>query len=1153
MKTKSKIAISVLLVILGVTFLFAYIRSSQIKAEETKDENSTSSVAPKTTAAETPQITGAMTKDTYLSQFSSLNAQQNDAWNQKYNFKPETNVKSVGTWATFMAAFQDNTVSKIILTADITYTTATRLNRTESLELDGNNYTLTMTNGSLNVDNLSSLSSFTKNFSDVPVFHMHDINIINNSSVGALEGNLGTAWSFINGNGQYGPGGSTGSKRGLWQYRIGNVTTPYNSSLATNNQRVGGRLIGANRGQISMWGYNEIVTGAENFYTGGISVEPYAYYRGEIAAYNFSTIWYADNTRNNGDTDSTGSRKFETGEGSFVYLHNTNTGTGYPAIYEFYDEINVGEGATYNANVAGSAVSFNVDNAKFVAQNNANITLLSRSSSGGGAPTIALGSSNTTTTGTKAAPKNISVSFSEGCKVNVVGYHSSTASGDSGIIGYYGGTRSSSSATVTIDTPESFDITNLASAPALGFYTSGSFNFTINSSDISLWKNATATTSSPDYTYPNVATFNINSNKNTATGTSSNSGLQSTFVRNQYRRISGLNSIPSIEWEYVTTADYSQKAKVLLGQVAAGGANPFDQNGDPIMTNVYADTNRMGQIVFKDTLGNTYTGYSGADQYVTWGKADHTIPGFQLGNEIITGTASKVDNSSGTMVPFKTAEESSTQVLLVTPPDPIQLTKGKITNVDTKLEATGIQANANVYVQVNDGSIVAAGAADASGNWSMALSETYNIGDKVRIYLENSSELPSDFSTTGLENTRIGNANRNPVNETTYRDATFKPATVYVVEKGVITQASVKKDYSFDTDKIGIGSIVTYSITVSNDEEEGSNIKWNDVNLTDVIDEGLDFDLATANIKVNGNSVDNATYDADSRTLKLPLGTILPTTSTGGNQVNVTFDAKVNKDKLLTTISNTAKASGTDDIGSVFEKESNTVTTDTILDTSLTVHFVDLDGNVLNDPIVIESSVNSSVDLSKNEDVQKVITDLTATDYQLMSSPSPSTIVISGKGDHATYTFDGVLKIVSAPKIIDFGSLKVSSNLQTVDDPTIDDDLTVSDTRSNQTIGWTLSAKVTKPMTNNVTGVVMPNALKYNNNNGQNSVILSGDDLPIETGTKKGSVNISSNWGTTDDSNGIKLLYNPASMSSGNTLGDYTGTIQWTLSEVPKL
>ena len=208
---------------------------------------------------------------------------------------------------------------------------------------------------------------------------------------------------------------------------------------------------------------------------------------------------------------------------------------------------------------------------------------------------------------------------------------------------------------------------------------------------------------------------------------------------------------------------------------------------------------------------------------------------------------------------------------------------------------------------------------------------------------------------------------------------------------------------------------------------------------------------------------------------------------------------------------------------------------------------------MLNDPIIIDSSVNSSVDLNKNEAVKKVITDLTATNYQLMSSPNPSTIVISGKGDHATYTFDGVLKIVSAPKSIDFGSLKVSSNLQTVDNPTIDGDLTVSDTRSNQTIGWVLSAKVTKAMTNDVTGMVMPNALKYNTNDGKNSVILSEDDLTIKNGTAKGSVNISSDWGTTDNSNGLKLVYNPASMSSGNALGNFSGTIQWTLSEVPKL
>lgn len=1145
MKTKSKIAISVLAGILGLTFLFTYIRSSQIKAEEANSESSTNTVAPRAASGETSPITGAMTKDTYLSQFSSLNETQNEAWNQKYNFKPETNVVTVSTFTDFKKAYESNAVSKIVLTNDITDTTLNNhLYRTESIEIDGGGHTIAVRNGSINVDRLTGYSKFTKNFSDVPVFHLHDVKIKGDTSSGGTYG----TWAYVNGGSGYGDSNYT---RGIWQYRIGNVEVLSDSSKSTNNSYLHGRLINGNRALISVWGYNNISTGAENFYTGGMEIEPYTYYSGKITYQNYSTIWFIRYSNGTGDLLSTGTQKFNVGEGSFVYLNNTGTGATFPAVYQTFDEINIGKGATYNANVPGTAVSFNQDNAKFIAQENSTINLLSRNTNN---PTLTTGGSASTFDG-KLNPSNVSIVFEKGSNVNIVGNSTLTGNGNSGVVGTSALGYAASGASITLNEPESFDINNLASnGYALGYNSYYPIKFTINTSDISLYNiRGSATQTMPDYTYPNVGQFSVNLNAAASNAISDKSALQSIFASNKFRRISGLNSTPKIQWDYVTDADYSQQAKVLLGQVAVGGSNPFDQNGDPIMSNVYADANRIAQIAFTDTLGNTFTGYSGSDNYVKWSKENHAIPGFQLANQNIKGITSKIDNSNGTMIPYKTADESTTQVLLVTPPNPIQLTKGKITDVDTQLEASGIQANAKVYIQVNDGAIESAGVADASGNWSMTLAEKYTIGDKVRIYLENSSELPSDFNTTGLENTRVGNGNRNPVNKTTYRDATFEPATVYVVEKGVITKGSVEKNYSIDTDKIGVGSTLTYSVVVSNDEDEGSNIKWNNVELTDVLDEGLDFDLTTADLKVNGNSVENATYDANSRTLKVPLGTILPTTSKNENKMTVTFKAKVNKEKLLTTISNTAKASGTDDIEAVFERESNTVTTDTVLDTSLTVHFVDLDGNVLNDPIVIDSSVNASIDLTKNTDVQKVITKLTATDYQLMSSPNPSTIVISGKGDHAIYTFDGVLKIISAPKSIDFGSLKVSSNVQTVDDPTIDGDLTVSDTRSKQTIGWVLSAKVTKPMTNDVTGMVMPNALKYNSNNGQNSVVLSGDDLPIQNGTSKGSVNISSDWGTTDDSNGVKLMYNPASMNSGNALGDFTGTIQWTLSEVPKL
>lgn len=169
--------------------------------------------------------------------------------------------------------------------------------------------------------------------------------------------------------------------------------------------------------------------------------------------------------------------------------------------------------------------------------------------------------------------------------------------------------------------------------------------------------------------------------------------------------------------------------------------------------------------------------------------------------------------------------------------------------------------------------------------------------------------------------------------------------------------------------------------------------------------------------------------------------------------------------------------------------------------------------------------------------------------YKLITPPSNTKVVITGNGDKVDYVFDGILRIVSAPKTIDFGTLQLADKVQTVHPQSIDDDLVISDTRLAQNNGWSLSAKVTKPLTNSG-GKTIPNALSYNT--GKSSILLSDSDAIIESNTSKGNVDISSDWGNTDKSKGLKLSYNPAEMSSGNVLGTYTGEVTWTISEVPK-
>ncbi|MDT2831771.1 hypothetical protein P7H62_12515 [Vagococcus carniphilus] len=740
-----------------------------------------------TQASNNERITGSMTKKEYTNEYQQLNNEQNDAWNKKYNFRPETNVKRVSIWKDFEEAFKNNNVSKIILEADIKAPEPNKLyDRTESLELDGQGHTLEMENSSLNFDRLEKLADFTKKFSDSPVFHMHDIQVINNSYVGAVEGNLGTAWAFINGNGQFGPGGSDNGRRGLWRYRIGNVITPHDQTKPTDNQRIGGRLINAELGEISIWGYNKIVTGAENFYTGGITYEPSTYYKGEIADYNYSTIWFMLNpqqARNSVNKNNlTGTQAFDIGDNSFVYLHNTNSGTGFPAVYEHYQLLNVGKNATYNANVPGTAVSFNETNAKFVAESGAKVNLLSRSQ---GASTVSLANSNSTHgTGSTIPPNNTSFTAKEDSEVYIVGNNSNQYNG---IIAFNGTNQQFS-----LENVLNFDIRNLYNSNFLGYgFGSETHLFKVLNSDISLWKNISPVDGSPDIDTNNVALFSVSPVGNDGKVVSTDPILNTGYKRNQFKRISGFNSKPELEWVPVTDADLSQKARILLGYVPVGGSDPFDENGDAKVKPIYADGKLIAKSDMTDTIGNTYVATSSTDGYLHWTKENHQKKDYQVAGKNMLGTPFKVDSNGQR---YREGEESSTTVIDVTPPEPAKV-NGTVTNVSKKIKGTG-EAKSKVSMTINGTKQTdLSGVTDDEGNWEIELPKNrLKKDDKVQIFLEDNAPLISSDETFAKENqlpylpadripaTNSKTGNINPKNDLTYSDTVFKAATSIVVQ-----------------------------------------------------------------------------------------------------------------------------------------------------------------------------------------------------------------------------------------------------------------------------------------------------------------------------------------------------------------------------------
>ncbi|NKC68416.1 lectin-like domain-containing protein [Vagococcus fluvialis] len=154
------------------------------------------------------------------------------------------------------------------------------------------------------------------------------------------------------------------------------------------------------------------------------------------------------------------------------------------------------------------------------------------------------------------------------------------------------------------------------------------------------------------------------------------------------------------------------------------------------------------------------------------------------------------------------------------------------------------------------------------------------------------------------------------------------------------------------------------------------------------------------------------------------------------------------------------------------------------------------------------------------------------------------------KSNEVSTRVDGGVYLLSAPKQIDFGTVTYDATVKKIDDGIYDQSLIVSDTRIKKS-KWSLSAKLISQMSliNNA-DIELVDSLQYVN--GDKTLILSENLQPIYTTAENSEemdriVNISDTWGSTKDSNGIKLVIDPT--KSKITNGQYTGEIEWQLME----
>lgn len=488
-------------------------------------------------------------------------AAANEVANTEIGFNPEEKVVEVADWSEFRTAYNDGTVTKIILTTDISNSSNQALNlRRTSIEIDGRGHTLHLNRRSLEINSPTDGTGF---------FHIHDM-----VAQQRLDNGLTAAgyYAFVNGT------NFTSNVAG-WTFRTGNITT-----VPVNGNRVG-RFIRAYQSEVQVYGKMSLHTTEENYYAGSVVIDDKTDWYGEVTYANYSAVWFVENSTSSASTSK--SQEFTIGDNSRVVLKNSSNGTTYPAVFHHYASLTVGENSIYNANMNGNAVRFDQPNSQMTIKDGAVVNLLSR-----GNGEVLQYSAN-----------NSNLTVEPGGSLYIVG---NTTGGVVNLQGAGGHT-------LTLDNPAGFDIRNNNDRGRALAMNNATNVFSIKESDIDLWNVGKLVSGPSQETYALVDNFSVKNGGGTANVTTSEPSL-SNFTVSDYRRIAGMNTKPEVQWSPVTDADKSYQAKVLIGYTPG---NTFDEFGNVVLEEVFASANQA-KVTYTDTFGETHEALTADDGYATF-------------------------------------------------------------------------------------------------------------------------------------------------------------------------------------------------------------------------------------------------------------------------------------------------------------------------------------------------------------------------------------------------------------------------------------------------------------------------------------------------------------------------------------------------------
>ncbi|MBO0441176.1 WxL domain-containing protein [Candidatus Enterococcus ikei] len=443
-----------------------------------------------------------------------------------------------------------------------------------------------------------------------------------------------------------------------------------------------------------------------------------------------------------------------------------------------------------------------------------------------------------------------------------------------------------------------------------------------------------------------------------------------------------------------------------------------------------------------------------------------------------------------------------------------------------------------------------------------AVREVYSEAEQAFI-IPNRSELHyTDTILTDNEN------KKNVVSSNTAKSRVKSTEAVQpFVSKKVTNKTAVNSNRPTGT-QAKIGDILEYEMEIENRSFVPTNV-WKNVDISDTVVSSLDVDASTISVIQDNKTVAHV-YDADSQKISLPKKNILADDKAN---FKIKFSAKINLSGAATQIDNWVFAKGFDSANKAVNGEANallkefvenlvpptiTLNEKTGVSTGeakkLTGTFKDSDSDTVSiyykiddkDPVqIIADYPNAPKNTSIPYEFMIPAAELPQGAHKIEVYAVDKEGLISNK--ETLELTDGILQLLSAPKIIVFGTnIAVKASDQRIDEPeSMDKDLIISDQRGSKK-DWVLKAKLTEELHNAAdTSIVIEDAIRYVYKNKEFSLNSNAQNI-YQPDKQVSLYNVNATW--TKKGDGLKLETKSGAIKK---TGDYEAKILWQLVEAP--